>query len=73
MSTPDRPPTRYLDRKRLASEYGFTRATVDRVFREVPTTILPGSGKPYVRRADVDALLARFTWRDDGSSVRRVA
>ena len=58
-----------LDRKTLADELGVTRATVDAIFRALPVVALPGLRKPFVRRADVQALLEQHTYRD-GERVR---
>ena len=58
-----------VDRKTLADELGVTRATVDAIFRALPVVALPGLRKPFVRRDDVEVLLARSTYRD-GERVR---
>jgi hypothetical protein len=54
-----------LDRKQLAAETGLTRAAIDAIFRELPVVALPGLRKTFVRRADVEVLIAENTYRDD--------
>lgn len=54
-----------LDRKRLAAELGVGRSTVDCIFRALPVVVLPGHRKPFVRRADVERLLAEHTYADN--------
>lgn len=60
-----------LDRKTVEAEYGLARVDVDRVFRFLPVVALPESRKKYVRRSDLDAFLAEYTYADD--RVRPVA
>lgn len=62
------PRSALLDRKAIASDYGLRRVDVDRVFRTLPVVALPGSRKVYVRRADLEQLLAECTY--DGGRVR---
>jgi hypothetical protein len=59
-----------MDRKRIQTELGVTRAVVDQIFRTVPVVQFPGSRKPHVRRTDVLNLIERSTWQDDGKSVQ---
>lgn len=67
-----------IDRKRLADEMGLPRSTVDAIFRELsvvtfpdPTTSTGRHRKVYVRRDDVQALIERSTFINDGTAVRR--
>jgi|NGEPerStandDraft_5_1074534.scaffolds.fasta_scaffold102269_2 hypothetical protein len=57
-----------LDRKQLAAETGFGRATVDWVFGRLPVVALPGHRKVFVRREDVARLLTEHTYA--GARVR---
>lgn len=70
MTEPTIPAT--LDRAQVRRFYGLTRVDVDRVFRNLPVVSLPGSRKVYVRRNDLDALLAEHTYRP-GERVREIA
>jgi hypothetical protein len=54
-----------LDRKTLATEYGFARSTVDAIFLALPVIKFPNHRKVYVRRTDVDALIASSTFAKD--------
>lgn len=60
-----------LDRGAVARLYGLTRTDLDRVFRLLPVVSLPESRKVYVRRADLDELLAAHTY--DKGAVRPCA
>lgn len=51
-----------VDRKQLAAETGLSRAAVDAVFRSVPVVCLPGLRKTFVRRDDVERLIADSTY-----------
>jgi hypothetical protein len=51
-----------IDRKTLAEECNFTRSTVDAIFLALPVIRFPNHRKVYVRRADVDALIASSTF-----------
>ncbi len=51
-----------LDRKTLAEEMGVPRSTVDAIFLALPVVTFPNHRKVYVRRADVDALIASSTF-----------
>ena len=66
-----------IDRKRLSDEMGIPRSTVDAIFRQLPVVTFPdpttSSGrhrKVYVKRADVEALIERGTFKNDGTEVR---
>lgn len=67
MSGPDQLPA-LLDRGAVGRLYGLTRTDLDRVFRMLPVVALPDSRKVYVRRADLDELLAAHTY--DKTAVR---
>ena len=67
-----------LDRKTLADEMDVPRSTVDAIFRQLPVVTFPdpttSTGrhrKVYVRRDDVQALIERSTFINDGTAVRR--
>jgi hypothetical protein len=51
-----------LDAKALQSELGVTRAAAEAVMRQVPSVVIPGLRKSYVRRCDVEALISRHTY-----------
>lgn len=60
-----------MDRGMVAREvFGLPvaecRASVDAIFSAVPTVVIPDLRKPFVRRADVEALLGDGvrTWTD---------
>ena len=59
-----------LDRKRLQIETGLPRSGLEAIFRALPVITLPGHRKVYVRRLDVEKLLAQGTFRNDGTEVR---
>ena len=59
-----------LDRKMLQGETGLPRRGVDAIFQSLPVISLPNHRKNYVRREDVDRLLAEATFRNDGTEVR---
>ena len=59
-----------LDRKRLQTETGLPRSAVDAIFRALPVVALPDHRKVYVKRLDVEKLIADATFRNDGTEVR---
>ncbi len=59
-----------LDHKTLRAEMGIPRSTAEAIFRALPTVHFPGHRKTFVRREDVQALIASGTFADDGSGVR---
>ena len=59
-----------LDRKRLQTETGLPRSAVDAIFRTLPVVDLPNHRKVYVKRLDVEKLIADATFRNDGTQVR---
>jgi hypothetical protein len=54
-----------LDARRLAAELGVTRASAEAVMRALPVVQVPGLRKVFVKRSDVEALLARCTFSKD--------
>ena len=67
-----------LDHKTLREEMGIPRSTADAIFRELSVVTFPDPAtstgrhrKVYVKRADVEALIERSTFRNDGTEVRR--
>lgn len=52
----------FLDRTAVCT-LGFKRQDADRIFRALPVVSLPGARKCYVRRSDLDDLLAAHTLR----------
>ena len=58
-----------LDRKRLGEELGIGRAVVEAIFRNAPVVEIPGVRKVYVRRPDVERLLAN-EWLFNKNRVR---
>lgn len=66
-----------IDRKTLAVEMGIPRSTVDAIFRQLSVVTFPDPStstgrhrKVYVKRADVEALIERGTFKNDGTEVR---
>lgn len=57
-------PDALLSRTDLA-ELGLGRRAVDAVFRALPTVVLPGFSRPFVRVADYLELLERSTYAGD--------
>lgn len=57
-------PAALLTRSHLR-ELGLERRAIDAVFRELPTVILPGYSRPFVRVADYVELVERSTYHDD--------
>jgi hypothetical protein len=51
-----------LDSKRLQAELGVTRAAAEKVMQSLPIVRLPGLRKVFVRRPDVERLLAEHTF-----------
>jgi hypothetical protein len=51
-----------LDAKGLQAELGITRAAAQKVIEQLPVVQLPGLRKVYVRRPDVERLLAEHTY-----------
>jgi hypothetical protein len=51
-----------LDAKQLQAELGVTRAAAESIMRQVPSVVIPGLRKSYVRRCDVEALISRHTY-----------
>jgi hypothetical protein len=58
-----------VDRKTLAAELGVGRATVDAIFQRLEVIAFEGHRKVFVRRADVEHLLAASTY-DGRTRVR---
>jgi hypothetical protein len=54
-----------LDAKHLAAELGVTRAAAEKVMEALSEVRLPGLRKRYVRRVDVERLLAEYTFSKD--------
>jgi hypothetical protein len=54
-----------LDAKHLAAEVGVTRAAAEKIMEPLPEVRLPGLRKRYVRRSDVERLLAEHTFTKD--------
>jgi hypothetical protein len=54
-----------LDAKGLRVELGVTRAAVTKIIEQLPVVQLPGLRKVYVRRPDVERLLAEHTYDKD--------
>jgi hypothetical protein len=54
-----------LDAKGLQAELGVTRAAAQKIIEQLPVVQLPGLRKIYVRRPDVERLLAEHTYRKD--------
>jgi hypothetical protein len=50
-----------LDAKHLAAELGVTRAAAEAIMRRLPKVEIDGLRKVFVRRADVERLLAEST------------
>mgnify|MGYP005992780219 CR=1 FL=1 len=59
-----------LDRKRIQDETGLPRSGLAAIFQALPVVTPPGHRKVYVRRLDVEKLLAQGTFRNDGTEVR---
>lgn len=66
-----------LDRKTLSEELGVPRSTVDVIFRQLPVVTFADSStrsgrhrKVYVKREDVQDLIQRGTFPNDGTEVR---
>jgi hypothetical protein len=51
-----------LDAKALQAELGVTRAAAEKIMQALPIVQLPGLRKVYVRRPDVERLLAEHTF-----------
>jgi hypothetical protein len=62
---PTSPLPQLLDAKHLAAELGVTRAAAEAIMRQLPSVQVPGLRKVYVRRGDVEMLLARCTFAKD--------
>ena len=60
-----------LDRKAVADELGVKRSTVDAIFRHLPIVTFPKHRKVYVKREDLQSLIAQRTFKNDGTAVRR--
>jgi hypothetical protein len=54
-----------LDAKALQAELGVSRAAAEKIMEPLPEVRLPGLRKRYVRRPDVEALLAEHTFAKD--------
>lgn len=54
-----------LDAKGLQRELGVTRAAAEKIICALPVVQLPGLRKVYVRRPDVEQLLAEHTYEKD--------
>jgi hypothetical protein len=50
-----------LDAKRLAAELGVTRAAAESIMRRLPKVEIEGLRKVFVKRDDVERLLAEST------------
>lgn len=55
------PLPRLVDRADLRAELGVSRAVADAIFRELPTVHVPGVRRCYVRAADVERAVERWT------------
>jgi hypothetical protein len=51
-----------VDRKTLARETGLPRSTIDHLFGRLPVVAFEGHRKVFVRRADVERLIAENTY-----------
>ena len=51
-----------LDAKRIQAETGLTRAAVEAIMRQLPVVQFEGLRKVYVKRADLEAEIARRTF-----------
>ena len=51
-----------LDCKALMAELGISRASAEKIMRQVPSVVVPGLRKSFVRRSDVAALLDSCTF-----------
>jgi len=54
-----------LDSKALQAELGVTRSAAEKIIEALPLVKLPGLRKTYVRRPDVERLLAEHTFDKD--------
>ena len=50
-----------LDAKRLAAELGITRSSAEAIMRRLPKVEIEGLRKVFVKRSDVERLLAEST------------
>ena len=50
-----------LDAKRLAAELGVTRSSAEAIMRKLPKVEIEGLRKVFVKRGDVEQLLAEST------------
>jgi hypothetical protein len=55
------PLPKLLDAKHLAAELGVTRAAAEAIMRKLPKVEIDGLRKVFVKRSDVDRLLAEST------------
>jgi hypothetical protein len=51
-----------LDAKRLQRELGVTRAVAEKLMRQLPVVQFSGIRKVFVRRSDVERLIAERTF-----------
>jgi hypothetical protein len=54
-----------LDNARLRAELGITKAAADRMMRTLPSVQFAGLRKVYVKRSDVERLIAESTFSKD--------
>jgi hypothetical protein len=62
---PTQPLPALLDAKGLQQELGVTRAAAEAIIRQLEVIAIPGLRKTFVKRVDVEALLARSTYGKD--------
>ena len=53
--------TRLIDRHGIVDEMGVSRHVAEAIMRELPKITIPGVRKVFVRRADVERLVAENT------------
>lgn len=54
-----------LDAKALQAELGVSRAGAEKIMQRVPSVVIPGLRKTFVKRSDVAALLDSCTFSKD--------
>jgi hypothetical protein len=54
-----------LDAKRLQRELGVTRAVAEKLMRQLPIVQFTGIRKVFVRRSDVESLIADRTFSNE--------
>lgn len=58
---PNEPTGKYMDTGAIMREYGFKRNAALALVRQLPKTEIPGHRKSFVKRVDVERLLAENT------------